>query len=174
VSTTKGVQWCNRLHVYRLVEFYMTQPFRVLNRQDNIHEMRPLTEEEALRETNKTFLCCVSQSGKPNFRQKVVPQFKRQQVYENGACGRLVDPTDEIRFIPGNVKKLVQTYMDRSLTSDQAWKEADKTIMLSLPQKYNIPGKPLAFVVAQQQDYEDKNLGRVICLKEGRFVPTWN
>jgi hypothetical protein len=140
VSSCKGVQWCNRLHVYRLVEFYMTRPFRVFNRQDNTEEMRQLTEFEALLEANKTFLCCVAKSGKPNFSRKVVPQFKRQQVYENGVYenggfGRSVDPTDGIRFIPANVTKLVQTYMDRSLTYDQAWQEADKTIVLSLPQK---------------------------------------
>jgi hypothetical protein len=176
-STSKGVQWCNRTAVYALVEFYMMEACYILNSHDNTLERRPLTETEALLETNKTFLCCFGKSGKPNFREMIVPQFKRQLVYENGARGRTVCPSDEIRFIPENVRRLVKTYMDRSLTSDGAWEEAEKTIRLCLPRKENkiiVPGLPLDELIDQQQVYEDRNMGRIISKKHSRFIPTWD
>jgi hypothetical protein len=177
VSKVKGVQWCNRLPVYGLVEFYMTEPCFILNSHDNTLEKRPLTETEALLETNKTFLCCFGKSGKPSFSRMIVPQFKRQLVYENAARGRTVFPTDDKRFIPENVKRLVKTYMDRSLTSEEAWEEADKTIGLSLPHMVNKivrPALPLDFLVDQQQVSEDQNVGRIICKDHPRFIPTWD
>jgi hypothetical protein len=186
---TKTTTWCTRKNVYALVEHYMTYDFRVLC-LDAIfpftaddYEVRPLTEEEALAEANKTYVCCLNAKGTPNIREKVVPQFKVQKLYEMSSDGpRYVAPLeDSIRFIPDVVKNLVSTYTTtetywfqstgpenrRSLTLDEAWTEAGKTTAYCLKEK-----KSLEEEFSLQEYYEIANSQRCIDKPSGlRFIP---
>jgi hypothetical protein len=191
-NKTKTTTWCTRKNVYALVEYYMDMDndFSVLS-LDAVEpftaadfEVRPLTEEEALMEANKTYVCCLSAKGTPNIREKLVPQFKLQKLYEMSSVGpRFVAPFQgSPRFIPDVVTNLVDMYMTntnywfectgpekrRSLTQDEAWREAAKTTAYCLKEK-----KPLEQEFSLQEEYEMANSGRCIDPTPSgiRFIP---
>jgi hypothetical protein len=175
----KATAWCSRKIIYNLVEFYMDSLFCVRTMPADTWENRYLTEEEAVSEADKTFQCCLDEKGTPNFSRRLVPEFRRQQVYESSYRGRLVDPWDEKRFIPDVLNKLVDSYMKgmfkvgselRSLTLAEAWTEVELTTTCCLP-KNGKAGASLISEVAAQQLHENQNLGRTI-VKNQRFTPT--
>jgi hypothetical protein len=106
---TKATIWSNRSQVYGLVELYMSRFFHILSSEatppltEGDFETRSLTEEEALLEANKTYACCINAKGKPNVREKVIPEFRMQRIYEESckSVPRYVDPYDGgPRFVP--------------------------------------------------------------------------
>jgi hypothetical protein len=175
----KTTTWSLRKNVYALVECYMTISFCVLSSDATVpftaadFEVRPLTEEEALAEANKTYVCCLSSKGTPNVREKLVPQFKVQKLYEMSSTGpRRAAPLEEsTRFVPDVVRNLVMLYTTnenywfvssgplnrRSLTLEEAWREAGKTTAYCLKKKQSLE---LEFTL--QENYEIANSGRCI------------
>jgi hypothetical protein len=183
-GATQGVNkaaWCQRKNIYELIEWYMSTDFKVVITSET-YELRPLREDEALLEADKTYQCCIDEKGRQNFRQRIVPQFKRQRVYERCSEGRLVDPMDGHRFYPEAITTLVSIYTSRyywvgntaadtttrvwrRLTDKEAWEEADKTTTSCLTDC--VAGKSsLILEFEQQKCHEDLNMGWNVNLKE--------
>jgi hypothetical protein len=99
----KDTVWCQLRKIYDLIEFYMKNEFLVWSPHDTAYESRKLTESEALLEANKTFQACLNKKGRPNFRQKLVPKFREQLLFEKSVpSNRLVNlDAAAVRFIPG-------------------------------------------------------------------------